>query len=96
MDAALPIAGANVLVLDDIADNGRTLEFLRALLEERRPARLRTCALFDRAARRDVAVTIDYTGIAIPDVFAIGYGLDYKELYRNLPYLAELREGQTV
>lgn len=96
MDAAVPIAGANVVVLDDIADNGRTLAFLRALLEERRPASLRTCALFDRPARRDVAVTIDYTGIAIPDVFAIGYGLDYKELYRNLPHLAELREGQTV
>jgi hypoxanthine phosphoribosyltransferase len=96
MDAALPIRGANVLLVDDIADNGRTLAFLRALLEERRPASLRACALFDRGARRDVAVTIDYAGIAIPDVFAIGYGLDYKELYRNLPYLAELREGQTV
>ena len=88
--------GANVVIVDDIVDNGRTLDFLRALLGERRPASLRTCVLFDRHGRREVDVPIDYPGIAVPNVFAIGYGLDYKELYRNLPYLAELREGQTV
>ena len=93
MDASLPIAGANVLVVDDIVDNGRTLQFLQTLLGERRPATLRTCVLFDRPARREADVRIDYLGNAIPNVFAIGYGLDYKELYRNLPYLAELREG---
>jgi hypoxanthine phosphoribosyltransferase len=94
-DSSLPVAGANVLILDDIVDNGRTLEFLQALLEERRPASLRCCALFDRPARRETDVGIAYVGLVIPDVFAIGYGLDYKELYRNLPYLAELQEGKT-
>jgi len=96
MDCGPSIAGANVLITDDIADNGRTLQFLQTLLRERGPASLRTCTLFDRPARREVDVPIDYPGIVIPNVFAIGYGLDYKELYRNLPYLAELREGITV
>jgi hypoxanthine phosphoribosyltransferase len=95
-DSTVPITGNNVLIVDDIADNGRTLAFLKALLGKRRPASLRSCALFDRPARREVDVAIDYVGVAIPDVFAIGYGLDYKEMYRNLPYLAELREGKTV
>jgi len=91
-----PVTGANLLIVDDIADNGRTLEFLKAFLEGGRPASVRSCVLFDRPARREVDVAADYVGIAIPDVFAIGYGLDYKEMYRNLPYLAELREGKTV
>jgi hypoxanthine phosphoribosyltransferase len=93
MDCSRSIGGANVLLADDIVDNGRTLDFLRTLLEERGPASLRSCTLFDRPARREVGVRIDYPGISIPNVFAIGYGLDYKELYRNLPYVAELREG---
>ena len=96
MDSSLPVTGVNIVVLDDIVDNGRTLTFVHALLEERRPAAIRTCVLFDRPARREVDVTIDYAGIVVPNVFVIGYGLDYKEQYRNLPYLAELREGQTV
>jgi hypoxanthine phosphoribosyltransferase len=96
MDCSLPVAGANLVIVDDIVDNGRTLAFLRALIAGRRPASLRTCVLFDRRGRREVDVEVDYAGIAVPDVFAIGYGLDYKELYRNLPYLAELREGKTV
>ena len=73
-----------------------TLAYLQALLAQRRPAQLRTCVLFDKAARREVEIPIDYRGFAVPDVFVIGYGLDYKESYRNLPYLTELREGQTV
>jgi hypoxanthine phosphoribosyltransferase len=96
MDSATPIAGANVLVVDDIVDHGRTMAFLAQFLTDRKPASLRSCALFDRPARRDVEVRLDYVGVAIPNVFAIGYGLDYKELYRNLPYVAELREGRTV
>ncbi len=96
MDAAEPIAGANVLLLDDVADNGYTLAFALALLGERKPASLRTCVLFDKPARREVEVRLDYAGLLVPDIFVIGYGLDYKELYRNLPYLAELREGITV
>ncbi len=96
MDSSLPVAGANLVIIDDIVDNGRTLAFLRSLLGGRHPASLRTCVLFDRRGRREVEVAIDYAGIVVPNVFAIGYGLDYKELYRNLPYLAELREGKTV
>jgi hypoxanthine phosphoribosyltransferase len=96
MDCALDPAGKNVLILEDIVDNGRTMAFVRALLQERRPASLRGCALFDRPGRRKVDAAIDYSGLTVPEVFTIGYGLDYKELYRNLPHLAELREEQTV
>jgi hypoxanthine phosphoribosyltransferase len=92
-DASLPLEGTNVIIVDDIVDTGLTLQFLQALLAERRPGTLRSCVLFDKPARREVDVTIDYRGLAVPDVFAIGYGLDYKECYRNLPYLAELQEG---
>ena len=95
-DASLPLGGANLLIVDGIVDEGLTLEYLRALLKERRPATLRTCVLFDNPARRKAHVPIEYLGLAIPDAFVIGYGLDYKEWYRNLPYLAELREDQLV
>jgi hypoxanthine phosphoribosyltransferase len=93
MDCSLPIAGANVVVADGIADQGQTLQFVGALLERRRPASLRTCVLFDKQARRAGNVRIDYAGLPVPNHFVIGYGLDYQEVYRNLPYLAELREG---
>jgi hypoxanthine phosphoribosyltransferase len=92
-DAGLPIEGANVVIVDAIVDSGLTLQFLRTLLSQRRPARLHSCVLFDKPARREVDVPIEYRGLPVPEVFAIGYGLDYKEWYRNLPYLAELREG---
>jgi hypoxanthine phosphoribosyltransferase len=96
MDVTLPVAGANVVVLDAIADRGQTLGFVRSLIESRRPAALRACILFEKQVPREVAVPIDYLGLPVPNLFAIGYGLDYQELYRNLPCLAELREGQTV
>ncbi len=95
-DASLGITGANLLIVDDIADQGGTLALLQTFLGRRRPASLRTCVLFDKPARRQAKVPIDYLGLEVPDVFVIGYGLDHKELYRNLPYLAALREGQTV
>ncbi|HEY2553775.1 MAG TPA: phosphoribosyltransferase family protein [Candidatus Cybelea sp.] len=96
MDTTLPLAGANVVVLDGIADQGQTLGFVRSLLESRRPAALRTCVLFKKQVPREVDILIDYLGLPVPNLFAIGYGLDYQELYRNIPCLAELREGQTV
>lgn len=96
MDATLALSGANVVILDAIADRGQTLGFVRSLIESRRPAALRTCVLFEKQVPREVAVPIDYLGLRVPNLFAIGYGLDYQELYRNLPCLAELREGQTV
>jgi hypoxanthine phosphoribosyltransferase len=96
MDGSLPARDANVVLVDAIVDRGGTLAFLHALLRERGPANLRTCVLFDKPARRELDVPIEYRGLTVEDVFAIGYGLDYKEDYRNLPYLAELREDQTV
>jgi len=95
-DASLPLGGKNLMIVDGIVDEGLTLEYLRALLAERRPATLRSCVLFDNPGRRATDVPVEYRGLAVPDVFAIGYGLDYKEWYRNLPYLAELREDQAV
>lgn len=90
MEGSAPISGQNVLIVEDIADNGFTLESFRAFLQERRPKTLRTCVLLDKPARRRVEVPLEYVGLVVPDAFIIGYGLDYQEMYRNLPYLAEL------
>jgi hypoxanthine phosphoribosyltransferase len=90
MDAAVPVAGRNVLILDDVADGGLTLQALQALLQGRGPASLRSGVLFDKPARRVVDVALDYVGLPLPDAFVVGYGLDYQEKYRTLPYLAEL------
>ena len=90
MDSERPIAGKRVLIVEDVADNGLTLAFLQAFLRERGPASLRTCVLLDKPARRQVAVPLDYIGLPCPDAFVVGYGLDYQEKYRNLPYLAEI------
>lgn len=90
LDEATPLEGRHVLIVEDIADNGFTLAYLQRLLPERRPASLRTCALFDKPSRRKVQVGLDYVGLTVPNTFAVGYGLDYQERYRNLPYLAEL------
>lgn len=94
MEGAAPIAGQNVLIVEDIADNGLTLESLGAFLRGRRPKTLRTCVLLDKPARRRVEVPLEYVGLVVPDAFIVGYGLDYQELYRNLPYLAELAPAQ--
>lgn len=91
MDAEVAIEGRNVLVVEDIADNGLTLSFLLAFLERKKPNSLRTCVLFDKPARRQVEVPLHYVGLTSPDAFVVGYGLDYQELYRNLPYLGELK-----
>lgn len=90
LEEATPLEGRHVLIVEDIADNGLTLAYLQALLSERRPASLRTCVLFDKPSRRRVQVPLDYVGLTVPNTFAVGYGLDYQERYRNLPYLAEL------
>ena len=90
LDEATPLEGRHVLIVEDIADNGFTLGYLQTLLSDRRPASLRTCALFDKPSRRRVQVCLDYVGLTVPNTFAVGYGLDYQERYRNLPYLAEL------
>ena len=90
-DASLPITGRNVVIVEDIVDNGLTLSYLRSLLEERRPASLRSCVLFDKPYHRRIDVPVEYVGLQSPDEFVVGYGLDYQELFRNLPYLAQLR-----
>lgn len=81
------IEGKNVLVVEDIIDSGRTLSYLMENLKSRKPKSLRLCTLLDKPERRVVDVHVDYTGFAIPDEFVVGYGLDYKQHHRNLPYI---------
>ena len=89
-DLAVDIADRHVLLVDDIVDTGHTLAALKRELEARRPRSVRTCVLLDKTGRRQIEVTIDYVGFTIPNVFVVGYGLDYDGLYRNLPYVAML------
>ena len=81
------IAGKDVLVVEDIIDSGRTLSYLMAMLRDRGPKSLKLCTLLDKPDRRVIDVKVDYTGFEIPDEFVVGYGLDYDQLYRNLPYI---------
>jgi hypoxanthine phosphoribosyltransferase len=90
-DTTEPVSGRHVVIVEDIIDNGLTLKYLRALLGERNPAALRSCVLFNKPFHRRVEVPVEYVGLQVPDAFVVGYGLDYQELYRNLPYLAQLR-----
>jgi hypoxanthine phosphoribosyltransferase len=84
------IAGREVLIVEDIVDSGLTLSYLYRILCAREPASVRVCALLTKPARRTVDLPIDYVGFEIPNEFVIGYGLDYAERYRNLPYVATL------
>jgi hypoxanthine phosphoribosyltransferase len=84
------IAGRDVLIVEDIVDSGLTLSYLYRILCAREPASVRVCALLTKPARRTVDLPIDYVGFEIPNEFVIGYGLDYAERYRNLPYVATL------
>ncbi len=81
------IKDKDVLVVEDIVDSGRTLSYLMEMLRDREPASLRLCTLLDKPDRRVVQVPVDYTGFQIPDEFVVGYGLDYAQKYRNLPYI---------
>lgn len=85
------IEGRDVLVVEDIVDTGFTLSHVIQLLESRKPARLRTIALLDKPSRREVDVTADWTGFEIPDEFVVGYGIDYAQRNRNLPYIGKVR-----
>lgn len=82
-----PLKDKDVLVVEDIVDSGRTLSYLMEMLRDRKPASLRLCTLLDKPDRRVVDVNVDYTGFQIPDEFVVGYGLDYDQKYRNLPYI---------
>ena len=82
-----PIEGRNTIVVEDIIDSGRTLSYLLENLSDRRPSVLKLCTLLDKPERRVTDVNVDYTGFVIPDEFVVGYGLDYDQRYRNLPYI---------
>ena len=86
-----PIEGHDVLVVEDIIDSGRTLNYLLESLKQRRPASVATCVLLDKPQRREVNVNPEFVGFEIPDEFVVGYGLDYAEKYRNLPYIGVLK-----
>lgn len=82
-----PIEGKDVLVVEDIVDSGRTLYFLGDLLSSRGAKSIKYCTLLDKPERRVVDLKVDYTGFTIPDEFVVGYGMDYDQKYRNLPYI---------
>lgn len=86
------IQGKEVLVVEDIVDSGRTLHHLLQLLRARSPESIRLCTLLDKPDRREVEIPVDYTGFSIPDLFVVGYGLDYAQHYRNLPYVGVIEE----
>jgi len=90
-DLAKPIEGRNVLVVEDILDTGHTLSYVIEHLRGQHPSTLGLCALLDKPARRVVPITVDYKGFEIPDKFVVGYGLDYAERYRNLPFIGVLK-----
>jgi hypoxanthine phosphoribosyltransferase len=91
-DLDAPIEGRDVLIVEDIVDSGLTLSYLFRMLRARDPATLEVCALLTKPERREVDLPIRYVGFEIPNRFAIGYGLDHAERYRNLPYVAVLEE----
>jgi len=92
MDLQADIAGRDVLIIEDIVDSGRTMDYLLRTLWARKPASLRVCTLLNKPNRRVVDVPLDYIGFDIPDEFVLGYGLDFDEKYRNLPYVGVLKK----
>jgi hypoxanthine phosphoribosyltransferase len=91
MDLKSNITGRNVLIVEDIVDTGRTLAYILDNLRTRRPADVKVCALLSKPSRREIEVELDYLGFEIPDKFVVGYGLDYAENYRNLPFIGVLK-----
>ncbi len=88
------LEGRHVIIVEDIVDTGLTLTYLQDILRARAPRSLRTACLLSKPSRRAVQVAVEYVGFTIEDRFVVGYGLDYAEKYRNLPYIAELDEAQ--
>ena len=91
-DLDLNIEGENVLIVEDIIDSGLTLSYLKQYLLNRKPKSLRICTLLDKPERRKSEIQADYVGFAIENKFIVGYGLDYNQMYRNLPYISYLEE----
>lgn len=91
-DLDSPLKGKDVIVVEDIVDTGHTLSYLMGMLKGREPASLRLCTLLDKPERRVAEVFVDYIGFTIPDKFIVGYGLDYDQKYRNLPYIGVVEQ----
>lgn len=87
------VEGENLLIVEDIVDSGLTLKYLKEVLLTRNPASVKICTLLDKPARRKESVAIDYLGFEVPDEFIVGYGIDYAERYRNLPYVGVLKRS---
>lgn len=85
------ISDQHVLIVEDIIDSGLTLNYLKAMLETRNPQSVKICTLLDKPARRKAPVPVDYVGFEVPDEFIVGYGIDYAEKYRNLPFIGVLK-----
>ena len=92
-DLSDSIEGKELIIVEDILDSGNTLYYLMDVLRARKPASIRICALMDKPERRTKPITADYVGFTIPDAFIVGYGLDYDERYRNLPYVGVLKHS---
>ena len=90
-DLSDPVEGKHLLIVEDILDSGNTLYYLTNLLKTRHPASVRICTLLNKPERREKDIQPDYVGFTIPDAFVVGYGLDYAEKYRNLPYVGVLK-----
>lgn len=90
-DLQRDITGRDIIVVEDILDSGNTLDYLTKILTARNPASIRICTLLDKPERRVKPITADYYGFLVPDAFVVGYGLDYAEKYRNLPYIGILK-----
>ena len=86
-----PIDGRHVIIVEDIVDSGRTLDYLLRMLHQRHPATLHVCTLLDKRTCREIDVPIDYAGFEVPDAFVVGYGLDFAENYRQLPFIGVLK-----
>ena len=90
-DLDIDLQGKDLLLVEDILDSGKTLSHVRGLLQQRNPASIRICTLLDKPERRKADIYADYSGTFVPDEFVVGYGLDYDEKYRNLPYIGVLK-----
>jgi len=92
LDLEQNIEGRHVLIVEDIIDTGRTLDYITRNLQTRNPASLRVCTLLSKPSRREIDVPLDFVGFEVPDEFVVGYGLDFAEEYRNLPFIGVLKE----
>ena len=90
-DLDINLQGKDILIVEDILDSGMTLDYIKGMLQDRNPSSIRICTLLDKPARRKADLQADYVGFTVPDEFVVGYGLDYDERYRNLPYIGVLK-----